>query len=570
MKLTSVFANLLLVFFLLATIAAFALPSLASSTQHLHWNIEYANVTRLCETRSIVTVNGHFPGPTVYVDEGDYVSVNVTNLVSHNITIHWHGVRQLLTAWADGPAYITQCPIQTGHSYVHKFQVIDQRGTLFWHAHISWLRATVHGAFIIRPKKALHTPFTAPVAEFPPIVLGEWWNGDVEQVIYEALSTGRGYNHSDARTINGQPGYPSNCSLDDISIFNVTQNSTYMLRIINAALNVQLYFAVANHTFTIVEADAEYLQPFTTDVVVVAPGQTTSVLMTADQQIDNYFMAATVFSPANDSLIAYLPTPTTAIVSYDGAGDIDVDNMGLPTFPAYDDKEYVADFTKRLKGQYESKGFYYYDLPMKIDEDLFFTLSYITQPFNGTETTLMAAINNVTFKEPSISLLEAYYNNISGVYDTDFPENPPYPFDYTGSNSSDIPISVLGTKVKVLEFNISVQIVFQNTVTFAFESHPIHLHGTNFYIVGTGPGNYNSSSDPSNFNLHDPPSRNTVAVPSGGWAAIRFSTTNPGVWYMHCHLEIHTSWGMSMAFIVKNGKGTDQTLPPPPSDLPLC
>jgi laccase len=39
---------------------------------------------------------------------------------------------------------------------------------------------------------------------------------------------------------------------------------------------------------------------------------------------------------------------------------------------------------------------------------------------------------------------------------------------------------------------------------------------------------------------------------------------------MHCHFDLHSVWGMSMAFIVKNGIGPSQTLPPPPPDLPPC
>jgi laccase len=51
--------------------------------------IEYANVTRLCHTKRIVSVNGLYPGPTLHVTEGDHVAVNVTNLVPYDVTIHW-------------------------------------------------------------------------------------------------------------------------------------------------------------------------------------------------------------------------------------------------------------------------------------------------------------------------------------------------------------------------------------------------------------------------------------------------------------------------------------------------
>jgi hypothetical protein len=43
-----------------------------------------------------------------------------------------------------------------------------------------------------------------------------------------------------------------------------------------------------------------------------------------------------------------------------------------------------------------------------------------------------------------------------------------------------------------------------------------------------------------------------------------------GVWFLHCHLEVHTTWGLKMAFLVDNGKGPKQSLIPPPKDLPKC
>lgn len=82
-----------------------------------------------------------------------------------------HGIRQVRSGWADGPAYITQCPIQTGQSYVYNFTVTGQRGTLFWHGHISWLRATLYGPVVILPKRRLPYPFPQPFKEVP-IVFG--------------------------------------------------------------------------------------------------------------------------------------------------------------------------------------------------------------------------------------------------------------------------------------------------------------------------------------------------------------------------------------------------------------
>lgn len=81
-----------------------------------------------------------------------------------------HGIRQLRSCWQDGTGYITECPIQPGNSEIYDFIVLHQRGTVFWHAHVSWVRASVHGAFITLPTNGY--PFPKPDGEYP-IILGK-------------------------------------------------------------------------------------------------------------------------------------------------------------------------------------------------------------------------------------------------------------------------------------------------------------------------------------------------------------------------------------------------------------
>ena len=164
-----------------------------------------------------------------------------------------HGVRQLRTGWSDGPAYVTQCPIQTGQSFVYNFTITGQRGTLLWHAHVSWMRATLYGPIVILPKRGVPYPFPVKPYKEVPIIFGacacgrgraaalltallwvyiytccvacrstvvdtalgaagEWFNADPEAIIAQALQTGAGPNVSDAFTINGLPGPLYNCS----------------------------------------------------------------------------------------------------------------------------------------------------------------------------------------------------------------------------------------------------------------------------------------------------------------------------------------------------------------------
>ncbi|KAL4360539.1 hypothetical protein GQ457_04G026590 [Hibiscus cannabinus] len=138
-----------------------------------------------------------------------------------------------------------------------------------------------------------------------------------------------------------------------------------------------------------------------------------------------------------------------------------------------------------------------------------------------------ASINNVSFTLPSVAILQAYYfGQSNGVYTTDLPAQPLNPFNYTGTPPNNTNV-INGTRTVVLAFNTSVEVVLQDTSIIGADSHPLHLHGFNFFVVGQGFGNYDSNKDPAKFNLVDPMERNTVGVPSGGWLAIRFFADNP-------------------------------------------
>ncbi|KAL5817125.1 hypothetical protein ACOSQ3_025503 [Xanthoceras sorbifolium] len=537
--------------------------SVECMVRHYKFNVVMKNTSRLCSTKPIVTVNGKFPGPTIVAREDDTVLVKVVNHVKYNVSIHWHGVRQLRTGWADGPAYITQCPIQPGQVYMYNFTLTGQRGTLLWHAHILWLRATVHGAIVILPKRGVPYPFPKPHKE-AMIVLGEWWKSDVEAVINEATKSGLAPNVSDAHTINGYPGPVSGCSTQGGFTLPVRPGKTYMLRIINAALNEELFFKIAGHKLTVVEVDATYTKPFPTDTVLIAPGQTTNVLLTANHGSGKYLVAV---SPFMDAPIAVDNVTATATLHY--SGTLADASTTLTNPPPQNATPVATNFTDSLRSL--NSNLYPAKVPLKIDRSLFFTIGLGVNPcstcVNGSR--VVADINNVTFVMPTVSLLQAHFFNISGVFTDDFPGNPPNQFNYTGTPLTNFQTET-GTKLYRLPYNSTVQLVLQDTGMIAPENHPIHLHGFNFFAVGRGFGNFNPKKDPKKFNLVDPVERNTIGVPSGGWSAIRFRADNPGVWFMHCHLEVHTTWGLKMAFVVDNGKGPSESLLPPPSDLPKC
>ncbi|XP_042475440.1 laccase-5-like [Macadamia integrifolia] len=568
----------LLCFSLLGLLLLFALASsFADAKAHHHdFVVQETKVKRLCMTHNRITVNGMLPGPTLEVKNGDTLVVNVINRGRYNVTIHWHGIRQLRSGWADGPEFVTQCPIRPGGSYIYRFTIQGQEGTLWWHAHSSWLRATVYGALIIHPQEGSSYPFIKPRRE-APIILGEWWNANPIDVVRQATRTGGTPNVSDAYTINGQPGDLYNCSSQDTVVIPVDSGETNLLRIINAALNQELFFTVANHKLTVVAADASYMKPFTTSVIMLGPGQTTDVLITADQPPARYYIAARAYNSAQGA--PFDNTTTTAILEYKSAPCPAKKGLSIPpvfpSLPAYNDTNTVTAFDASLRSRNKVL------VPTDIDENLFFTVGLgllncppgararNCQGPNGTR--FAASMNNESFVLPSnFSLLQAYQQGIPGVFTTDFPAAPPVKFDYTGNVSRSLYQPIKGTKLYKLKYGSRVQLVLQGTSIFTAENHPIHIHGYDFYILAQGFGNFNPKTDTSKFNLVDPPLRNTVGVPVKGWAVIRFVADNPGVWLMHCHLDVHLNWGLGMAFLVENGIGELQSLEPPPADLPLC
>ncbi|XP_031268216.1 laccase-7 [Pistacia vera] len=561
---------------LLLVCAAFVLlvcSSMASAAIVEHtFHVQNLTIGRLCNQQVITAVNGSLPGPTIRVHEGDTVIVHVFNKSPYNLTIHWHGIFQILSGWADGPSMVTQCPITPGGKYTYKFKIINQEGTLWWHAHVSWLRATVYGALIIRPRSGQAYPFPKPHKEVP-ILLGEWWNANVVDVENQALATGGGPNNSDAFTINGRPGDLYPCSKNRTYKLEVQQGKTYLLRIINAALNNQLFFKIANHNLTVVAVDAGYTTPKVTDVVVIAPGQTTDVLLKANQPVGSYYMAAHAYASAP---LSFDNTTTTGIIEYEGSNTA---TPIMPVLPAFNDTPTAHRFYSNLTSLEGCP--HWVPVPRHVDEHMFVTVGLSLEPC-GTNATCQgqngqrfsASMNNQSFQLPtSLSMLQAFFYNVNGVYTTDFPNKPPVTFDFTNSsfnNATSLLFAPKVTKVKKIKFNSTVEMVFQNTALITTENHPMHLHGFDFYVLAQGFGNYNKTRDSKKYNLVNPQRRNTIAVPVGGWAVIRFTANNPGVWFMHCHLDVHLPWGLATAFVVENGPTPSTRLPPPPADLPQC
>lgn len=317
----------------------------------------------------------------------------------------------------------------------------------------------------------------------------------------------------------------------------VKPGKTYLLRLINAALNDEIFISIANHTVTVVEADASYIKPFETDKFLITPGQTMNVLLKTKPYYTNatFFIAARPYATGTGT---FDNSTVAAILEYESPTNstpLSIKQLPplKPTLPSLNDTPFAFNFSRRFRSLASVQ--YPANVPQTVDKRFFFTVGLGTSPCpknqtcqgpNGTK--FSASMNNISFALPTTALLQSYFFGISnGVYTTNFPSKPIIPFDYTGTPPNKTMV-INGTKVVVLPFNTNVEVVLQDTSILGNESHPLHLHGYNFFVLASGFGNFDPNSDPANFNTVDPVERNTIGVPSGGWVAIRFRADNPG------------------------------------------
>jgi FtsP/CotA-like multicopper oxidase with cupredoxin domain len=81
----------------------------------------------------MLSYNGSIPGPTLRVQQGSEIRVNVANETHMETTVHWHGLR--LDNRYDGVPHETQAPIPPDGRYTHRLTFPDA-GLFWYHPHM--------------------------------------------------------------------------------------------------------------------------------------------------------------------------------------------------------------------------------------------------------------------------------------------------------------------------------------------------------------------------------------------------------------------------------------------------
>ncbi|KAJ0709138.1 putative oxidoreductase [Helianthus annuus] len=292
------------------------------------------------------------------------------------------------------------------------------------------------------------------------------------------------------------------------------------------------------HNMTVVEADGHYVEPFVVNNLFIYSGETYSVLITANQDPSRNYWAVTKMVSRNNT------TPNgLAIFNYYPNHPTKSPPTVPPSGPFWNDIEARVNQSLAIK----SHPNYIHPVPQTSDRVII--LLNTQNRINGS---VKWSINNVSFTLPHTPYLVSLKENLLHTFEQTPP--PDIINGYENYNINVVAPNVNATSSNSLyrlKFNTTVDIILQNANTLNVnnsETHPWHLHGHDFWVVGYGRGKFNVSEDPKRYNLVNPIMKNTVPVHPYGWTALRFIADNPGVWAFHCHIESHFYMGMGAVF----------------------
>ncbi|MER9131593.1 DUF4396 domain-containing protein [Mesorhizobium sp. M0768] len=216
--------------------------------------------------------NGQIPGPRIHIRQGDRVRINVTNGLPEETTVHWHGL--ILPNQMDGPAEITQPPIEPGQSYSYEFTA-TQHGTYFYHPHAKPDRTQalgLYGALIIDPAN----PADEVAADHDYVIeLQEWLVR--EGLTYPSMPMDGGMPNF--FTINGK-AYPSTETIP------MKVGETLKVRFIGTNNGFIHPMHIHGGPFEVVARDGETVPAsgrFLADTINVGPGQRYDVIWKAQR-----------------------------------------------------------------------------------------------------------------------------------------------------------------------------------------------------------------------------------------------------------------------------------------------
>ena len=526
-------------------------------------------------------INGTLPGPLVRFREGDDITINVTNKLEEDTSIHWHGL--LVPFYMDGVPGVAFPGIKPGETFTYRWN-LNHSGTYWYHSHSGLQEQLGHyGPLIIDPK----TPDPFDYDREYVLVLSDWSFESPHRIFSKLKKMSDTYNFSQ-RTV---PDFLDDASdkglgtaLEQRMMWGAMRMSprdlsdvtgaayTYLinghatadnwnavfqpgekirLRIINASAMTLFNFRIPGLPMTVVAADGLNLQPVETDEFQIGVAETYDVIITPDtnqayamvaESIDRSGQAVATLAPrtgmrAQAPTLRAVPTLTMADMGMAGHGDMAGMEMSSSEDMAEMDHSQMGESAAADPAPMDHSG---HNMATAISPDIkrgpgvanvaMMPMSRLDEPGLGLDNqphrTLRYSQLRSREANPDLRLPEREIE----LHLTSNMERYMWSFDGVKFSEVTEPIKFYeGERARLTMINDTMM------------PHPIHLHGMFFDLVNGGG--------------HHKPRKHTVIVKPGEKLSIDITANHVGDWAFHCHLLYHMHAGMMQVVSVIGADG---------------
>lgn len=463
-------------------------------------------------TRPVMMINGSLPGPTIHAKENEVIRVKVVNKMDVPTTMHWHGMYQVGTNNMDGVPNITGPAIAPGAEFLYQFKA-SPSGTHWYHSHVAEQESDgLLGALIIEEAQ--------PIAEATRdqlLLINDWYLLPGEQIV-DKLRTGAYMDAMGMKPKQGDAdqGGMKMPGMDMPGMGKVGMEGMGGM----GGMGKMDMGAKKKEEFGDVPFESGLINGKGRFDPANGPA-----LEKVDVRRGEVIRLRLINASATYALRFQVDGHPLTVIASDGIPlkPVEVDNLWLGTGERYDvllkadgsGSQWIRAVTGNGN---EIRGVLHYaDAPDAMPE-----LSPVVWAPRMLMPQQMYALRPEKFptegvKEVRLELggsMMPYVWNINGQV---YPKADPI----------------------TLANNEEVRMIFVNKTGM---SHPFHLHGHSFRVLGK----------PGELNLVDPPLKDTVQVPAFGELVIQWKATNPGNWFFHCHIAWHMSAGMTRLVKITN------------------
>jgi len=534
--------------------------------------------------RGVILTNGTFPGPALRMSVGECVDFKVINNMAVDTGVHFHGIEQLGTPWADGVPGLSQSAIQPGATWMYRWTANEQ-GSYFYHSHYKGqIMDGLYGAILISPAAGDETPFSlvdssavaqlqAADAKSEPLFVSDFSKYTFQEFYGIEEAGNVDIACADAIIINGMGAQyclpqAEITAMSAPQISALTNGNGYTAK---ACLPADTVATQGNFTRNLAAVPSDVF-----NVCTVSQGQNYTLSVDASEG----YAALTFISPSGFSLLkATIDNHKMIVYEWNGkytAPQV-VDQVAIgngdrvSVFVKLDQP--IADYQIRVSNNGLNQLISGFGVLSYKGATGFSASAVPAMNFGGLNLTTIVPFNPAMaapFPAMSVSQTadKTWFFNLTkfaqsgDAYEWSLTGNSAYNMsrdDGTPLLAQDPSTVAESDLIKKTNMGQWVDIIMQTNGPIA-QPHPIHKHSNKFYVIGQGTGSFNWSTVaeaqtaiPSMFNLVNPPYVDGYTTLPGEntatWTVFRYEVVNAGAWFLHCHMQSHLSGGMAIAIM---------------------